>query len=83
MQIAKSIYNRKYFIFTATRLEKIFFKNEKSRATAPSSNFNNYRPSLFNKLKEKISNYFIFFRRFVMASINNNRYIYNNISGRS
>jgi hypothetical protein len=81
MQVAESIYNRKYFISTVIRLEKVLFKNKRFKVTAFFSDFNNHRPLSFNKLKKK-SNYFISFRRSVMASINDNRYIYSNISGR-
>jgi hypothetical protein len=82
MQVAKPICNQEYFISTAIRLEKVLFKNKKSRVTAPPSDFNGHRPSPFNKLREKIFNHFISFRRPVMASTNNNRYIYGNILSR-
>jgi hypothetical protein len=83
MQITKSIYNLKYLIFTAIRLEKVLFKNKRFRITTPFSDFNSYRISHFNRSRKRISNNFISFRRPVMASINNNRYIYSNISDRS
>jgi hypothetical protein len=83
MQIAESICNRKYLISTVIHLEKIFLKNKKSKITAPPNDLNDYRPSHFNRPKKRISNNLIFFRRPIMASTNNNRYIYNNISGRS
>jgi hypothetical protein len=83
MQVVKSIYNRKYLISTTTRLEKVLFKNKRFRITAPPSDFNGHKLSYFNKLRERISNHLISFKRFIMAFINNNRYIYNNISDRS
>jgi hypothetical protein len=72
MQIAKSIYNRKYLISTIIRLEKVFFKNKRSRITAPPSDLNDYRLSYFNRPRGKIFNYFISFKRSVMTFINNN-----------
>jgi hypothetical protein len=83
MQIAEPICNRKHLISTITRLKKVLSKNKRSKITAPPNDFNDHRPSYFNRSKERISNNFIPFRRSVMASINNNRYIHNNISGRS
>jgi hypothetical protein len=83
MQIAESICNRKYFISIAIRLEKVLSKNKRSKVTAPPNDLNGHRLSYFNKLKRKIFNHFTLFRRSVMASINNNRYIYSNISDRS
>jgi hypothetical protein len=83
MQIAELICNRKYLIFTATRLEKILSKNKRFRVTAPFNDFNGHTPLYFNRPRERISNNLIPFRRPVIASINNNRYIYGNISDRS
>jgi hypothetical protein len=82
MQITESIYNQKYLISIVIRLKKVFSKNERFRVTAPPSDLNSYRPSYFNRPRERIFNNFISFRRSVIASTNNNRYIYNNISDR-
>jgi hypothetical protein len=82
MQVAEPICNRKYLISTAIRLKKILSKNKRSKVTAPFNDFNDYRSSHFNRSKERISNNFIFFKRSIIASTNDNRYIYSNISGR-
>jgi hypothetical protein len=83
MQIAQLIYNRKYFISIIIRLKKILSKNKRSKITAPSSNFNDHKLSHFNKLRGRVFNYLIFCRQSIIASINDNRYIYSNILGRS
>jgi hypothetical protein len=72
MQIAESIYNRKHLISTAIRLKKVLSKNKKSKVITPPSDLNDHKSSYFNKLRRKVFNHFILFRRSVMAFINDN-----------
>jgi len=58
MQIAESIINREYFIFTITRLEKAFIRSERFKVTVSSKNINNNKQLYFYQSKKRFHNHF-------------------------
>jgi hypothetical protein len=82
MQIAEPIINRKYFISTAIRLEKILTRNEKFKMTALFKDTNNNKSPYFHQSKRRFQNHFANQKQLAPARINYNNATDGNTSDR-